>query len=53
MFSLCSSDRSITYFHATDMRKIFDSFYGLIHSELETDPTDGTVYDLVRFDFLP
>jgi transposase len=48
MLSLNSSDRFILYFHTTDMRKSFDSLCELIHSELEVDPTDGTVYVFVN-----
>lgn len=39
-FSLCLAP--------ADMRKSFDSLCGLVQSELNSDPTDGTVYIFVN-----
>tara|TARA_R110002126_G_scaffold162111_1_gene310061 strand:- start:83 stop:433 length:351 start_codon:yes stop_codon:yes gene_type:complete len=44
MLTLESSHHFELYLHPTDMRKSFDSLCGIIHTELNVDPTKGTVY---------
>ena len=44
MFSLTSSNRFEYYCQHCDMRKGFDSLYGLVQNELGRNPLDGDVF---------
>ena len=44
MFSLTSSHRFEYYCQPCDMRKGFDSLYGLVRNELGRNPLDGDVF---------
>lgn len=44
MFSLTSSHRFEYYCQVCDMRKGFDSLYGLVRNELGRNPLDGDVF---------
>ena len=44
MFSLTSSHRFEYYCQPCDMRKGFDSLYGLVQNELGRNPLDGDVF---------
>lgn len=44
MFSLSSSNSYYLYDQPTDMRKGFDGLCGLVTSQMQFDPTNGSVY---------
>ena len=44
MFSLTSSQRYYLCAQPTDMRKGFDALAGLVRSQMQHDPTNGSVY---------
>jgi transposase len=48
MLALSYSDTFTLFVPPTDMRKSFDSLCGLVLAELDTNPTDGTVYVFVN-----
>lgn len=48
MFALSESQRFYLYAHPTDMRKSFDSLCGLVASELEDHPDNGSVYIFIN-----
>jgi transposase len=48
MLALSSSQVFILYVPPTDMRKGFYGLCGLINTQLDTDPTDGSVYIFVN-----
>jgi transposase len=48
MFGLSISHSFHLYSKATDMRKSFDGFCGLIQNDLETSPSDGKVYIFIN-----
>lgn len=48
MLSLHSSFKFNFYLIPTDMRKSFDSLCGIVQDDLDSNPTDGTVYLFVN-----
>lgn len=48
MLSLHSSFKFKFYISPTDMRKSFDSLCGIVQDDLDSNPTDGTVYLFVN-----
>lgn len=44
MFTLSSTHRFFFYQYPTDMRKGFDSLAGLVRDQMQSDPTNGSVY---------
>lgn len=48
MFALGASQRFELYIHPTDMRKSFDSLQGLVNTDLDQNPDNGTVYIFIN-----
>lgn len=48
MFALTTSHRFLLYRKVTDFRKGFDGLCGLVHNELNRDPTSGDVYIFIN-----
>lgn len=48
MFSLTSSHRYYLYDQPTDMRKSFDGLSGIVQSQLQRDPSNGSVYVFIN-----
>lgn len=44
MLSIASAVSLFLYTEPTDMRKSFDGLSGMVRSELEADPTDGSLF---------
>lgn len=44
MFNLTRAHRYYLYHAPTDMRKGFDSLSGLVRTQMQADPMDGSVY---------
>ncbi len=48
MIGLPNTSRLLLYRHPTDMRKSFDGLAGIVRSELQREPTDGSVFLFVN-----
>lgn len=48
MFALTSSHRFLLYRKVTDFRKGFDGLCGLVHNELNREPTSGEVFIFIN-----
>jgi len=48
MFSLTSSHRYYLYDQPTDMRKSFDGLSGIVQSQLQRNPANGSVYVFIN-----
>lgn len=48
MLSLPSGLKIFVYSHATDMRKGFNGLSGIVRSELQADPTDGSLFIFIN-----
>ena len=44
MLNLTSIDKICVYLPPTDMRKGFNGLSGIVRSELQSDPTDGSLF---------
>jgi transposase len=48
MFALTTSHRFLLYRKVTDFRKGFDGLCGLVHNELDREPTSGEVFVFIN-----
>lgn len=48
MFALTTSHRFLLYRKVTDFRKGFDGLCGLVHNELNREPTSGDVFIFIN-----
>ena len=48
MLSLASGTQIFVYTQAADMRKGFNGLSGIVHSEFQSDPTDGSLFIFIN-----